>query len=674
MAAVLTINDCNLHNKEVPGKNEDTFQYYTEKFADIKILRYQVPGFEDLSLRQKKLIYHLSQAALAGRDIVYDQNGRYNLAILRTLENIVLTYTGDRSTEEFEKFMVYTKCFWFSNGIYHHYSSDKFLPNFSKEFFDFLVKQSDPNGFPLEEEKEINDLMQIIVPVMFNPEVMPKKVSQDPSKDMVLNSSGNFYEGVNEKEVEDYYKKLKNPVDKYPVSYGLNSKLVKKDGEIIEKVYKSGGMYGAAIDEIIKHLILAKEFTDNEQQNATILSLISYYKTGNLKKWDEYNMEWVKDTSSHVDFVNGFVEVYDDPLAIKATWESIVNFKDIEATHRTELLSSNAQWFENNAPIDDMFKKSEVKGVSAKVITVAQLGGACHPATPIGINLPNSDWIRKEYGSKSVTIDNITYAYERVSLKSGFLEEFAVDQAEIDIIRKYGYLMSAIHTDLHECLGHGSGQMNYGVTAEMLKSYHSTLEETRADLFALYYIMDKKMVELGLVPTLDAAKAEYIKYIRNGLLTQLVRVEPGKNLEESHMRNRQLISKWCFENGKVDNVIEKFKRDGKTYIRINDYDKLRELIAKLLKEVQRIKSEGDYEAGKALVENYGVAVDQELLLEIRERYYKLNLAPYSGFINPEYEFVTKDGEVIDVIVSYPVDFTRQMLEYGKKYSFLPTYN
>ena len=676
MISASILGSCHMAEpKKQEGTNQpDTFQYMVEKFGDLKVLRYQVPGFESLSANQKILIYYLSQAAISGRDILWDQNGKYNLAIRKTLENIYLTYNGDRTSDDFKKFEIYIKRVWFSNGIYHHYSTDKILPGFPKEYFSELVKKSDASKFVLPKGKTLAQLIEQISPVMFDPTILPKRVWQDPSKDLVLNSACHFYEGVTEKEVEEYYKKLKNPKDSTPISYGLNSRLVKENGKIIEKVWKSGGMYGSAIDEILIWLEKAQTVAENDKQKSGIEKLISYYKTGDLKTWDDYNIDWVTDTASQVDFVNGFIEVYGDPLGLRATWESVVNFRNEEATERTIKLSNNAQWFEDNSPVDKRFKKEKVKGVSAKVITVAQLGGDCHPSTPIGINLPNADWIRKEHGSKSVTIENITYAYDQAAQKSGFLEEFAASQEEIEFSRKYGFISGNLHTDLHECLGHGSGQLLPNVSTESMKNYHSTLEEARADLFALYYMMDNKMTELGLLPSLDAAKAEYTSYIKNGLMTQLVRIEPGKNIEEAHMRNRQLIAKWCLEKGKADNVIEFFKKDNKTYIRINDYEKLHKLFGNLLAEVQRIKSEGDYEAGKALVENYGVVVDQKLLTEVRGRYAKLNLAPYSGFINPVYVPVEKDGKIVDVKVEYPNDFAKQMLLYGSKFSFLPIEN
>ena len=654
-------------------KDEKSFKYELEQFADLRILRYQVPGFDELSLNEKKLVYYLSQAALCGRDIIWDQNGKYNLAIRKTMENIYKTYTGDRQSDDFQKFLVYLKRIWFSNGIYHHYATDKIIPDFSVEYFDELVANSDKNGFPAINQKSIDETLGILKPVIFDPNVLPKKVNQNSAKDLVAASAVNFYEGLTEKEVTSYYNSMKDKNDTTPLSYGLNSKLVKKDGVIEEEVWKSGGMYGQAIDKIIYWLEKALSVSETPEQTEGIEKLISYYKTGNLETWDEYNIIWVSDTS-RVDFVNGFIEVYSDPLGLKGTWESVVDFKDLEATRRTEIISENAQWFEDHSPIDDMFKKKEVKGVSAKVITVAMLGGDCYPYTPIGINLPNADWIRKDYGSKSVTMENITYAYDQANLGSGFLEEFSYDSAEMALVKEYGPMTDNLHTDLHECLGHGSGQLLKGVSSEALKNYQSTLEEARADLFALYYMMDPEMVKLGLLPSLDAAKAQYISYIRNGIMTQIRRIEPGKNIVEAHMRNRQLIAKWCYEKGKPDNVIEKIVRDGKTYYKINDFEKLRTLFGELLAEVQRIKSEGDYEAGKALVENYGVKVDPELHKEVLARFEKLHLAPYSGFVNPEYEVVEKNGEISDIKISYITDYSAQMLKYSKEYSFLPLMN
>jgi dipeptidyl-peptidase-3 len=637
-------------------------------------MRYQVPGFDSLTLQQKELVYYLSEAAKAGRDIIFDQNFKYNLTIRKTLETIVDTYNGDKNTDDFKNFMVYTKRVWFSNGIHHHYSSEKFIPDFSKEYFAQLVKNSDPAKLPLIAGETPEKLIEKLTSIMFDPSVFPKKVSLDASLDLIKGSASNFYEGVSEKEAEDFYTKMKNPKDKEPISYGLNSKLVKENGKLVEKTYKINGLYSKAIEQIVMWLEKALTVAENATQKQSISLLINYYKSGNLKDWDAYNINWVSDMESHIDFVNGFIEVYEDPLGLKATWESVVNFKDIEATKRAQIISSSAQWFEDNSPVDKRFKKTEVKGVSAKVITVAQLGGDCYPSTPIGINLPNADWIRKEHGSKSVTMENITYAYDQAALGNGFMEEFAASKEEIEMAKKYGSLASNLHTDLHECLGHGSGQLLPKTNPDALKNYSSALEETRADLFALYYMMDNKMLELKLFPTLEVAKTEYNNYIRNGLMTQLTRVDLGKNIEQAHMRNRQLIASWCFENGMKENVIEKFVKDGKTYIRINDYNKLRTLFGKLLTEVQRIKSEGDYNAGKLLVENYGVKVDYDLHKEVKERYAKLKLAPYGGFLNPDFVPVVKDGKIVDIKVEYPNDYTKQMMEYGKKYSFLPAIN
>ncbi len=652
----------------------DMFNFFVEQFADIRILRYLVPEFDNLSLKQKKLIYYLSQAALAGRDILFDQNGKYNLAIRRTLENILMTFKGDRDNQNFRKFIEYLKQVWFSNGIYHHYSNDKILPAFDEKYFNELVAHSDKPGFPVDEGQEPDELLNIIEPVMFDPQVFPKKVSQDADSDLILHSAVNFYQQVNQKEAGQFYNNLKKAGDDTPVSYGLNSKLIKVNGILKEETWKCGGLYGPAIEKIVEWLERALPYCETDLQTKSLEKLLGFYRTGDLKDFDEYNFHWVKDTKSHVDFINGFIETYSDPLGLKATWESIVSFKDTDATKRTEIISKNAQWFEDHSPVDERFKKKEVTGVSASVITVAQLGGDCYPHTPIGINLPNADWIRKIHGSKSVTLENITYAYHQADLESGFLEEFSYDDYETELVKKYGFITGNLHTDLHECLGHGSGQLLPGVSVESLKNYHAPLEETRADLFALYYIMDPVMVELGLLPDTEAAKAEYISYIRNGMMTQLKRITPGKNIEQAHMRNRQLIAGWCYEHGKNDNVIEKIYTDGKTFFRINDFDKLRLLFGKLLSEIQRIKSEGDYEAGKYMVETYGVKVDQTLHREVLDRFEKLNMASYSGFINPVYQPVLNGNEITDIQISYMDDYTSQMLKYSKEYSFLPTFN
>ena len=660
---------CTTETKKFEKK--ENFKYLSEQFADLKIMRYQIPGFENLSLDQKKLIYYLSQAALAGRDIIFDQNYKYNLAVRKTLEEISKNYKGNRLSPDFQKFMVYLKRVWFSNGIHHHYSTDKFFPEISKEYFVELVKNSEGTEFPLQEGETPDKFIERISTVIFDPSIAPKRINQDAGIDMIANSACNYYDGVNEEEVEAFYNKMKDIDDETPVSYGLNSKLVKENGKLTEKIYSANGLYGDAIKQIILWLEKAVIVAENKKQRDGLKKLIEYYKTGDLDIWDEYNILWVQDIDSDIDVVNGFIEVYGDPLGIKASWESVVNFKDKEATKRTGIISENAQWFEDNSPVDEMFKKKKIKGVSAKVITVAQLGGDCYPSTPIGINLPNADWIRKEHGSKSVTMENITYAYYQAALGDGFIEEFAVSQEEINLSKKYGYMASNLHTDMHECVGHGSGQLLPGVSSETLKNYHSPLEEARADLFALYYMMDPKMVELGLMPNHDVAKAEYNAYIRNGLMTQLTRIDLGKNIEQAHMRNRQLIAKWCYEKGKPGNVIEKFVKDGKTYCKIKNYQKLRDLFGELLAEVQRIKSEGDYKTGKQLIETYAVKVDTELHKEVKERYAKLNLAPYGGFINPVFTPVYEGDKIIDIKIEYPDDYAGQMMDYSKYFSFLP---
>lgn len=663
-------------NKTASPEKAQSFSYEVDKFADLQILRYQVPGFESLTLNQKQLLYHLSQAAIMGRDILFDQNCRYNLAVRRTLEAITENYKGDRSSADYKAMEVYLKRVWFSNGIHHHYGEEKFVPGFSEEFFVSAVKGLDPNAVPVRDGQTVDQFLAELVPVIFDPSVLSKRTVQSGDQDLILASANNYYGGgITQHEVEAFYDKMKDPKDETPISYGLNSRLVKEDGKIVEKVWKVGGLYTQAIEKIVAELQLAVPFAENENQKKVIETLISYYKTGDLKEFDAYAVLWVKDTVSEVDFINGFTETYGDPLGMKASWESTVNFVNKEATKRTIVISNNAQWFEDNSPVDSRFKKKEVKGVSAKVITVAMLGGDCYPATPIGINLPNADWIRKDHGSKSVTIENITEAYDKASQGSGFNEEFVWSDKEREAIKTYGFLTDNLHTDLHECLGHGSGQLLPGVASDALKAYSSTLEETRADLFGLYYIADPKLVELGLVPDAEAYKAEYYKYIMNGLMSQLVRIELGKNVEEAHMRNRQLIAKWAFEQGKADNVIELKKKEGKTYVVVNDYAKLRELFGKLLAEVQRIKSEGDFAAGKQLVEDYAVKVDTELHAEVLKRYAALNLAPYKGFVNPVMKLVKNEkGEVTDVTLDYTEGYTQQMMRYGKEYSFLPTYN
>ena len=653
------------------------FNYMVDQFADLEILRYQVPGFESLSLRQKQLLYHLSEAALMGRDILFDQNGRYNLAIRRTLEVIYTDYAGDRENPEFKALETYLKRVWFSNGIHHHYALDKFQPEFSAEFFMNCLHQVDAKKLPLQKGENVDQLLAKLARVMFDPSVMPKRSVQSGDEDLILASSGNYYGGgITQKEVEDFYAQMKQGQDTIaPISYGLNSRLVKENGEIKEKVWKVGGLYSEAIEHIVAELQAAIPFAENDAQKAIIEKLIAYYQTGDLKTFDAYSILWVEDTASEVDFVNGFIETYGDPLGMKASWESTVNFINKEATTRTKIISDNAQWFEDHSPVDARFKKEEVKGVSAKVITVAMLGGDCYPATPIGINLPNADWIRRDHGSKSVTIENITEAYDKASQGNGFGEEFIWSDAERELIKQYGFQSDNLHTDLHECLGHGSGKLLPGTDPDALKAYSSTLEEARADLFALYYMADAKMTELALLPNEEAYKAAYYKYIMNGLMTQLVRIELGKDVTEAHMRNRQLIAKWAYEQGKAEKVIEIAERAGKHYIVVNDYAKLRELFGKLLAEVQRIKSEGDYAAGKALVENYGVKVDPTLHKEVLERYAKLNLAPYKGFVNPIMKEVKNSkGEVTDIVLDYSEGYAEQMLRYSRDYSFLPTYN
>lgn len=653
----------------------DKFDYTVEQFADLQILRYRVPGFENLSLQQKELVYYLTEAALQGRDILFDQNGKYNLRIRRTLEAVYTGYKGDKNTPDFKAMEVYLKRVWFSNGIHHHYGSEKFVPGFAPEFFKEAVLSVDASTLPLAEGQTAEQLCDELSPVIFDPTVMPKRVNQAAGEDLVLTSACNYYDGVTQKEAEDFYNAMKDPKDETPVSYGLNSRLVKENGKIQEKVWKVGGLYGQAIDKIVYWLKKAEGIAENPEQKAVIAELIKFYETGDLKTFDEYAILWVKDLNSLVDFVNGFTESYGDPLGMKASWESLVNFKDMEATHRTEIISGNAQWFEDHSPVDKLFKKDEVKGVSAKVITAAILAGDLYPATAIGINLPNSNWIRSHHGSKSVTIGNITDAYNKAAHGNGFNEEFVYSDTELQLIDKYADLTGELHTDLHECLGHGSGKLLPGVDPDALKAYGSTIEEARADLFGLYYVADPKLVELGLTPNEDAYKAEYYTYLMNGLMTQLVRIEPGNNVEEAHMRNRQLIARWVFEKGAADKVVELVKKDSKTYVVVNDYEKLRELFGELLSEIQRIKSTGDYQGAHDLVENYAVKVDPALHAEVLERYKKLNLAPYKGFVNPKYEAVVDAaGKITDVKVTYDEGYAEQMLRYSKDYSNLPSIN
>ncbi len=645
------------------------FNYKVDRFADIEILRYKVTDFENLTPKQKELVYYLTEAALYGRDILTDQNGKYNLAIRTTLEEIYKNFNGDKESADYKGFVEYLKQVWFANGIHHHYSTDKFVPKFSQDFFKAEVAKLAPESLPLAESQTVDAFVAELVPIIFDPTVMAKRVNQADGQDLIQTSANNYYDGVTQAEVEQFYAAMKDPKDTTPISYGLNSRLVKKDGKVQEEVYKVGGRYSAAIEKIVENLKKAQAVAENEQQKAHIGKLIEYYTTGNLKTFDEYSILWVEDVVSTVDFINGFIESYGDPLGLKGAWESIVNFKNEKASHRTEVISANAQWFEDHSPVDARFKKDSVKGVTAKVITAAILAGDAYPATPIGINLPNANWIRAAHGSKSVTIENITEAYDQASHGNGFNEEFVIDKETGDLMDKYLFIVDNLHTDLHECLGHGSGKLLPGVHDDALKEHGSTLEETRADLFALYYLADPKLLELGLVDNKDAYKAEYYKYILNGMMTQLMRIEYGKNIEESHMRNRQLISMWAYENGKAENVIELVKKDGKTFIKINDYEKLRGLFGKLLAEVQRIKSEGDYAAGKKLVEDYAVKVNPEIHKEVLERYGKLDIAPYKGFVNPVYTAVKDaEGNITDVTVDYSEGYVEQMLRYSKDYS------
>lgn len=652
---------------------KEEFSYIVDQFADLQILRYQVSGFENLSLRQKQLLYHLSEAALMGRDILFDQNGRYNLVIRRTLEAVYQYGTVDKSSADYQAFEVYLKRVWFANGIHHHYGEDKFIPGFSEAFFDTAVRSVDASLLPLKAGETVDTLLARLKPVIFDPTVMPKRTVQSGDTDWIQASANNYYgEDVTQAEVEAFYGKMKAEGDsRCPLSYGLNSRLEKENGQLVERVWKVGGLYSEAIERIVTELEKAAAFAENEKQRQIIATLIDYYRTGDLRAFDAYSILWVEDTDSQVDFVNGFIETYGDALGLKASWESTVNFRNEEATRRTQTISENAQWFEDHSPVDKRFKKERVKGVSAKVITVTMLGGDCYPSTPIGINLPNADWIRRDHGSKSVTIENIMEAYDKASQGSGFSDEFVWSDEERNRIKTYGFLTDMLHTDLHECLGHGSGQLLPGTDPDALKAYASTLEEARADLFGLYYLADPKMQELGLVPDGEAFKAEYYKYMMNGLLTQLVRIEEGKDVEEAHMRNRQLIARWVFEQGAADKVVELKKREGKTFVVINDYQQLRALFGKLLAEVQRIKSEGDYEAGRSLVENYGVKIDPVLHHEIRERYVRLHLSPYKGFVNPIMREVKDDsGHVTDITLDYTEGYAEQMLRYSRDYSYL----
>ncbi len=642
------------------AKKEQKFEYTNERFADLQMLRYKVEGFDELTLKQKTFIYYLQEAALWGRDILFDQNGKYNLRIRKMLEDVYQNYQGDRNSKNFKALEEYLKRVWFSNGIHHHYGCEKFVPGFDRRWLQDAAVCSDE-----------------IANVMFNPAVMQKRVNLAEGQDLVKTSASNYYENVTQAEAEEFYAKQKAEGDSlHPVMYGMNSRLVKtKKGELIEKKWTTEGLYGAAIKKIVENLKLARPYAEDEQQQKVIDLLVSYYETGDLKTFDQYSIAWVENTEPLVDFVNGFIECYGDPLGLKCSWESIVNFKDLEATKRTQTLSQNAQWFEDHSPVAPEFKKEKVKGISAKVIKAAILAGDLYPSTAIGINLPNSDWVRAEHGSKSVTIGNLTDAYNKAAKGSGMLQEFAFGPDEIALVEKYGDLTDDLHTDLHECLGHGSGKLLEGVDGDSLKAYGSTIEEARADLFALYYLADPKLVELGLVPDAEAYKASYIGQMQNGLLTQLVRINLGNNIEEAHMRNRALIARWALEHGKKDNVMELVKRDGKTYVKINDYEKLRGLFGELLAEIQRVKSTGDFKGAQALVETYGVKIDPELHKEILDRYAKLNIAPYKGFINPVYTAVRdSEGNITDVKISYTEGYADQMLRYSRDYSALPLVN
>lgn len=653
--------------------NTTDFSYCDERFADLQLLRYRVNGFENLDLRQKKLVYYLSQAALYGRDILWDQNGKFNLKIRKTLEAIYTDYSGDRNSKDFQELTVYLKRVWFSNGIHHHYACDKFPALFSESFFKEALLNINPEKLPLKAGETAETLYNEIAPVIFNPAIMAKRVNQADGEDLLLTSACNYYaEGITQKEAEDFYQEMKNrEQDPRPVMYGLNSQLVRKNGKIAEEVWKIDGMYGKAIEKIVYWLEKAAEVSENPKQKEVILKLVEFYKTGNLRTFDEYSILWIQEQDGFIDFTNGFIETYGDPLGMKASWEGYVNLKDAEATERTRKLSENAQWFEDHSPVDARFKKDNCQGVSAKVIEAAILGGDLYPASAIGINLPNSNWIRAEHGSKSVTIGNLTHAYNQAAHGNGFKEEFVINREVLELMEKYEDVCDDLHTDLHECLGHGSGKMLPGVDTDSLKAYGATIEEARADLFGLYYLADPKLTELGLTPDSEAYKAQYYGYLMNGLLTQLVRINPGKDIEEAHMRNRALIARWALEMGKEEQVIEMICLNRKTYVQINDYQKLREIFGKQLAEIQRIKSEGDLEAARQLVERYGVKVDPSLHQEILARYNQLNLAPYKGFINPVYTpVVDEQNNITDIRISYGEAYDKQMLRYSKDYATL----
>jgi len=659
----------------VKAKVEEPFEVEADRFADIQVLRYQIDGFQELSLQQKELAYYLYEAALCGRDIIFDQKSKHNLAIRHTVDAIFTTYKGDKNSEDFKKFEVYAKRVWYSHGNYHHYGSTKFVPEFSFDYFNELLKNSDASQLPLDgktTEAFAADMKQII----FDENFEKKIVNLDAGIDNVKNSFNNFYEGVSQKEVEGYYAKMMNKDDKTPISYGLNSKLIKENGKLVEKTWKVGGMYDAAISKIVYWLEKAVTVAENENQKSALQLLVEYYKTGDLKKWDEYNIAWVKDVDSRIDVVNGFIEVYGDAIGKRASYESCVSMKDMEASKVIAAIGNEAQWFEDNSPLDPKHKKKEVKGITAKVITVIQEAGDAAPSTPIGINLPNANWIREVHGSKSVSLGNIVKSYNIVGAKSPQSKEFTLNDTILERAKKYGALSGMLHTDMHEVIGHASGKINEGVSTPdvTLKNYANCLEEARADLVGLYYIMDKKLMDIGVMPSLEVGMAQYDSYMLNGLITQLTRIKLGDNLEEAHMRNRQLVASWAMDKGKKDNVVEFVKRNGKTYVRVNNYEKLREIFGMLLKEIQRIKSEGDYKAATALVEGYGVKINRDLHQEVLARFEKLNVAPYKGFIQPKLVPVMEGEKIIDVKVEYPTNFAEQMLEFGKKYGFLPVKN
>lgn len=654
---------------------EDSFDYCSEKFADLQLLRYKVAGFENLTLQQKTLIYYLQEAALWGRDILFDQNGRYNLRIRRMLEVVYMHYQGDRSSREFQELEVYLKRVWFSSGIHHHYGCEKFIPGFSADFLHAVLSQIDCQLLPLADGQTLDQFCGEVFPIMFDPAIDAKRVNQTEGEDLLLTSASNYYHNVSQAEAESFYNAMKSPDDECPVMFGLNSRLVKEDGTVYEKVWKAGSLYGPAIERIIYWLEKAETVAENEQQRKVIRLLITFYETGDLKVFDEYSIAWVNDNDSLVDFNNGFIETYGDPLGLKASWESIVNFKDLQATLRTQTISDHAQWFEDHSPVDARFRKEQVQGVSAKVITAAILAGDLYPASAIGINLPNSNWIRSVHGSKSVTIGNLTDAYNKAAQGNGFMDEFVWSPEELQRIRTYADKTDDLHTDLHECVGHGSGKLLPGVDPDALKAYGATIEEARADLFGLYFMGDEIMVKLGLLPDMEAYKSQYYTYMMNGLMTQLVRIELGASIEEAHMRNRALIAHWVFEKGASQNILELVRRNDKTYLVIHDYPALRNLFGTLLAEIQRIKSEGDYDAARQLVESYAVKIDPVLHREIKQRYEQLHLAPYKGFINPCYRAVLDDKhQIVDVQLSYGEDYAQQMLRYSNEYSALPLVN